>query len=286
MHRLILSTLLVTLSGCIVPNTELRDQPQIERLRIQISKARNAISETRAAIAEARGAPHLEELYVRLGELMSDEAKYHYQVAYEREQRAGKALNVPQVKFLKEQAVLVYELVLRRYPKSKLADRVLFNMGQELREIGNYKKMRESLERLARDYPNSPLRPDALLILGDDQFDRNKMDEAAGYYKQIVDGPKGRMTGLGHFKLAWVYVNQAECKPALVNFEKALIASEAYFGGPALKDDRRKNEGNLDVRREALVDLVYCYTHGENEKKNALTGVPFLKKYAYNREHM
>ncbi|MEE2789313.1 MAG: tetratricopeptide repeat protein [Myxococcota bacterium] len=279
MYRLITAIMCSTLTACVVPNTELRDQPQIERLRIQISKARNAIAETRSAIAEARGAPHLPELYVRLGELLSDEARYHYQVAYERERGAGKSLNVPQVRFLKEQAVGVYKLVLRRYPKTKLADRVLFNMGQEYRELGKYKEMRDRLEQLAKDYPLSPLRPDALLILGDDQFDRNEMVKAGEYYQQIIDGPPGRMTGLGHFKLAWVFVNQAECKAALENFEKALIASENYFTKANAGQDVAGTQSDLDVRREALVDLVYCYT----QERKPLTAVPFLKRYGYSR---
>ena len=175
MHRLILATLLV-ISGCVVPTRIAR--PASDRTTsIQISKARNAISETRAAIAEARGAPHLEELYVRLGELMSDEAKYHYQVAYEREQRAGKALNVPQVKFLKEQTVLVYELVLRRYQRVS-SQTEFFSIWAELREIGNYKDARES--RTARSRLQTPTRPDALLVLGDDQFGRKQNGRSSG----------------------------------------------------------------------------------------------------------
>ena len=215
MYRIISAIALLSMAACTIPNTELRDQPQIERLRIQISKARNAIAETRTAIAEARGAPHLPELYVRLAELMSDEARYHYQVAYEREQRAGKNLHVPQVRFLKEQAIGLYNQVLKENPKTRLGPRILFNMGQEERELGNYKKMRKALERLVKDYPKSKLRPEALLILGDDRFDRSELEEAGNYYRQMLSGDLSRMTGLGHYKLAWVLVNQAQCKTAL-----------------------------------------------------------------------
>ena len=65
-------------------------------------------SKKRTAITEARGAPYLPELYVRLAELLSDEARYHYQVAFEREQRSNKNLHVPQVRFLKERAINIY----------------------------------------------------------------------------------------------------------------------------------------------------------------------------------
>ncbi len=279
MYRIATIIVMSLLAGCTVPNTELRDQPQIERLRIQISKARNAIAETRAAIAEARGAPYLSELYVRLAELLSDEARYHYQVAYEREQRAGKSLNVPQVRFLKDQAIGLYELVLREHPGTPLAPRVLFNMGQEHRELGNYDKMRAALGRLVEEHPNHTLARDGLLILGDDRFDRNELDEAAKHYTQMLTGDLNRMTGLAHYKLAWVFVNKADCKPALVHFESALITSKKWFKKAATLKQEGGGSSSMDVRREALVDSIYCFTQ-ENRGKGA---IEYLKRHAYRR---
>ena len=279
MYRVVIITALGLLAGCAAPNTELRDQPQIERLRIQISKARNAIAETRTAIAEARGAPHLAELYVRLAELLSDEAKYHYQVAYEREQRSGKSLNVPQVRFLKDQAIGLYEQVLRDHPTTKLAPRILFNMGQEHRELGNYKEMRTVLERLVAEHRSDTLALDGLLILGDDRFDRNKLDESATYYSQMLEGSLNRMTGLAHYKLGWVYVNKAECKPALKHFESALVSSNTWFSNPKNYRSTKQGKSSLDVRREALVDMIYCFT----QVRKGPEAIPFLKKHAYRR---
>ena len=164
MHRLILALSLLW-AGCGAQRVEVRDPARVERLRLQITKARNAIEETRAAIAKARGAAYLPELYVRLAELLGEEARYHYQVAYEREQRSVKALHVPQVRFLKEQAIALYRQVLKRYPETALADRVLFNLGQEHRELGQYDAMRAALQRLVDEHATSALRNDALLVL-------------------------------------------------------------------------------------------------------------------------
>ncbi len=279
MHRIVSICVILGFIGCAAPNTELRDQPQVERLRIQISKARNAIAETRRAIAEARGAPYVVELYVRLAELLGDEARYHYQVAYEREQRSGKTLHVPQVRFLKEQAIGIYNEVLTKNPNTPLAPRILFNMGQEHRELGNYKKMRATLERLVSDHTGSKLRNEALLILGDDRFDRSKLEAAGKYYAQMLTGDLNRMTGLGHYKYAWVMVNQANCKSALTHFRSAIVSAEKWFGRKEAAVDESTTQSNLDVRREALVDLVYCYTQ-EHKDKGALK---YLRGLAYSR---
>lgn len=276
MHRLILALSLLW-AGCGAQRVEVRDPARVERLRLQITKARNAIDETRAAIAKARGAAYLPELYVRLAELLGEEARYHYQVAYEREQRSVKALHVPQVRFLKEQAIALYRQVLKRYPETALADRVLFNLGQEHRELGQYDDMRAALQRLVDEHPESPLRNDALLVLGDDQFDRSDLDAAAGHYARITKAPLSRVSGLGHYKLAWVKVNQGQCKKALDHFEQAIDASNAWLaaGGEAGSGE----SAELDVRREALVDLTYCYSR----ERKPETAVPYLRSKAYSR---
>jgi len=208
--------------GCGGTKPTVRDQGYIEILRLRITKVRNAIAETREAITQSQGAPYLPELYLRLAELLSEEAKYHYRVAYEREQRATESLHVPQVRLLKEQAIGIYKQILRRYPDAALADQALFNMAHEYRELGNFDEMRPALERLVRDYPKSPLRGEALLVLGDYHFDRSELDESRRYYEQITGGEASRVTALAHYKLGWVWVNLGNCNRALGQFETAI----------------------------------------------------------------
>lgn len=296
---LALCTTLLT-SGCATTKQVVPDPPQVELIRLQITKVRNAIEETRATISNSRGATYLPELYVRLAELLSEEARYHYQLAYEREQRSTRVLHVPQVRLLKEKSIETYELVLERFPDTPLGDRVLFNIGHEHRELGNFDDMREALNRLVDNYKKSSLRADALIVLGDYHFDRNELAQAKGYYDKIVRGPLYRVSSLGQYKLAWVWVNFGECKKALSNFEKAIekarewdeLTAQYVRTGPVNPSDtdglpERPNntpvdgtQQDIDVRREALVDLTYCYSRERKVK----TALPYFKKYAYNRD--
>jgi tetratricopeptide (TPR) repeat protein len=273
---------------------EPRDPPRVEKLRLQITKVRNAVEETRRAIARSRGADFLPELYVRLAELLSEEAKYHYQLAYEREQRADRSMTVPQVRLLKEDAIGIYERVLREFPDSSLAPRVLFNIGHEHRELGNFEDMKKALRRLARNHSNSSLRYDGLLVLGDYHFDKQEFKTADTYYDQIVDGGLNRHSGIAHYKRAWVRVNRGSCKAALGQFDDALVASEkweqkkakdrqsAAERGGGLEKSASEEGGtqqDIDVRREALVDMAYCYSR-ERKVKGSLA---YFRKHAYNR---
>ena len=291
---------LVILSGCASAQRAVPDPPRVELIRLQITKARNAIEETRATIASSRGATYLPELYVRLAELISEEARYHYQLAYEREQRSTRVLHVPQVRLLKEQAIETYELVLERFPDTALADRVLFNIGHEHRELGNFEAMREALNKLVDEYETSPLRADALIVLGDYHFDQNELALAKTYYTKITAGPLYRVSSLGEYKLAWVWVNLGECNKALKRFERAMDRAKAWEelasgqSAPAAKNPSevdglpaRPNNApvlsgtqqDIDVRRESLVDLTYCYSR-ERKSEEALE---YFSERAYDR---
>jgi len=301
MHRLIgllIVALCFSLSGCATKPRQIRDTPIIETIRLNITKVRNAIEETRATIAVSRGAPYLPELYVRLAELLSEEARYHYQLAFERENRSTRTLHVPQVRLLKEEAINTYELVLGRFPDSPLAPQVRFNIGHEHRELGNFAEMRKILDELVAKHPDSPLRGNALLVLGDYHFDRNELVEAKKYYEEIAKGPLAPVSGLGHYKLAWVWVNNGECNPALTNFEAAIQKSNAWeqrrraleeqeaetpllvaLAQQARAADEGASQQDIDVRRESLVDMAYCYSR----MRKAEDSTKYYAQQAYNR---
>ncbi|AWV89289.1 tetratricopeptide repeat protein [Bradymonas sediminis] len=284
-------SLLVTGVACATTGEldEPRDPPRIEKLRLQITKVRNAVDTTRHAVARARGADYSPELYVRLAELLSEEARYHYQLAYEREQGASRSMTVPQVRLLKEDAIEIYERVLRDFPESPLAPRVLFNIGQEQRELGNFDEMQSAMRRLVEKYPKSPLRFDALLVLGDYHFDKQNFTEAEKFYAQIVDAELNRHDGIAHYKRAWIRMNRGDCKSALVEFEGALENAKAWDELVAKRaaaqqtaqgiSEQVGTQQDIDVRRESLVDMAYCYSR-EKPFKGALA---YFQDHAYNR---
>lgn len=296
--------LLACAGGCAQVKPVVRDQLVVEKLRLRITKVRNAIAETRGVIAASRGAPYLPEIYMRLAELLSEEARYHYMVAYEREQRRSKSLHVPQVRFLKEQAIATYDTILKRYPDTHLADRILFNISHEQRELGDFDEMKKSLRRLVKDYPDSAYRTEALLVLGDFHFDRMEFARAQGYYHDIVEQKKDPLGGLAHYKLGWVYVNLGDCKQALASFERAIKVSRKLeeqqtgdekgkrkepravdkqeFEIPRSGTSQREFAGHktVDVQREALVDLTYCYSQERKPEK----AVGYLRELAPTRE--
>ena len=291
---LALVTVTVGCAGQNVKKPELEEPAKVERLRLKITKVRNAIEETRGTIARSRGAPYITELYLRLAELLSEEARYHYQLAAERQQSKGGLSNVPQVRLLKKHAIDIYKMMLRRFEGSPQIPRVLFNLGHEHRELGNFTKMRAALNELIDEHEDSPLRNNALLVVGDYYFDRSKLGQAADYYRKITRASLNQVSGLGHYKLAWVEINLGDCEAALDDFEEAIAKSkkwEASYGegadssGVDVKGSSPAERAtsaaraDIDVRREALVDLTYCYSR----EREVDESVEYLQERAYNR---
>ncbi|MEM9068905.1 MAG: tetratricopeptide repeat protein [Myxococcota bacterium] len=312
---------LLASGACGAAPQRTEDTAYVQILRLRITKARNAIDETRTTIARSGGAPYLPELYVRLAELLSEEASYHYRVAAERQQGA-EGLHVPQVRLLKEQAIGIYERVLRDHPNSPLKPRILFNIAQEQRELGNFEDMRATLGRLVQLGPSQFLQQ-ALLLLGDYHFDKSELDEAKSYYDRVVVGGRGRLVALARYKLAWVAINQGDCGRALNNFERAVAvgrrvaeqeaaraaaeeaAAEAEEAGEAPTPEEGEEEGGeveettvapvTDVTAEELEALGGDYAidvrrasvtdvaYCYTQERNTQRAVEFLRELSHDR---
>ncbi|MCB9735803.1 MAG: tetratricopeptide repeat protein [Deltaproteobacteria bacterium] len=276
--------------GCAHEHVPVPEPTAIEQLRVRITKTRHAIKETQATIARSKGSPHLPELYVRLAELLSEEARYHNEVAYEREERKSAVIHAPQVRLLKEQAIATYRRAEKLYPDSALVPRILFNIGHEQRELGDFDGMVLTLEDLAARFPGSPLTDEALLVLGDYHFDKGDLERSAAAYERIVARPLSRVSGLAYYKLGWVWVNKSTCARALDGFEHALDASARWEarkaelaaapgGAGVVAPDAPSTGQAIDVRREALVDLIYCYT----QERDTAQALPYLRSHAADR---
>jgi tetratricopeptide (TPR) repeat protein len=277
-----LSLLLATSAGAQAPgsaNFRSKAQEQkefIAKLKRDILKVAHSVDVTRELISKSRGAPYLPDIYLRLAELYVEQARYEFYLVHEErgESSKGSAV-VPKARLLKEKAVETYTRILSDWPNFKDQDKVLFFMAHELRELGQYEDMIKRYEELVSKYPKSLLVLDAYLVLGDYRFDKNDLLTAKRYYQKILDSPETPVHDLAHFKMGWVYLNEADYKEALHHFEAAVGSTN----DPDLVSSRREQQRLVNVKREALIDLVYAYTE-ERKPKDAL---PYFRKLAPTR---
>lgn len=232
-------------------------QDFINKLRRDIAKVAHSVEVTKELIARSRGAPFLPDIYLRLAELYVEQARYEFYLVHELRGESSKGSAVaPTAKLLKEKAVETYQRILQDYPDFKDNDKVLFFLGHEFRELGRYDDMIKRYEELVTKYPKSELVLDAYLVLGDHRFDKQDLIGAKRYYQKILDSPSSPVHDLAHFKMGWVYLNEADYKEALHHFEAAVASKH----DPDEQESRREQQRLVNVKREALIDLAYAYT--------------------------
>jgi cellulose synthase operon protein C len=230
----------------------------ITRLKRDIFKVDRAIAETERLIAKSRNAPYLPDLQFRLAELYVEKSRYVYYLQAEtRPEGATGALVSPETRLLKNKAVQMYFRLLREYPDFHDGDKVTFYLAHEQRELGSFDEMLKTLGELIRKHPGSPLRLEAEQILGDYFFDKADLAQAERHYSAILAQPPSPVHDMARYKLGWIRVNQARHADAVTFFEAA-AASEPLPGVDAKKA--------LNVKREALLDLVYSYTEARPAK--------------------
>jgi tetratricopeptide (TPR) repeat protein len=220
-----------------------------------------AVAQTKAMIQRARGAAYLPDLYMRLADLYTERARDSWLVIYERRKAKGddsKAVEAPEARLLKSLAITTYSRVVREFPTYPHDDEALFLTGHEYRELGDFDKMKETYEKLIEAYPKSEHRLEAYLTLGDHAFDASDLATAQRYYERILADPPSPVHPLARYKFAWVRVNQGDCKDAVRLFEITL-KEKPITNGAKLSASLLRTQKNLNVMREALVDLAYCY---------------------------
>ncbi|WP_342379128.1 tetratricopeptide repeat protein [Myxococcus stipitatus] len=230
----------------------------ITKLKRDIFKVDRAIGETEKLISKSRNAPYLPDLQFRLAELYVEKSRYvYYLQAESRPEGATGAIVSPETRLLKQKAVQMYYRLLREYPDFKDGDQVTFYLAHEQRELGQFDEMLKTLGDLTRKFTTSPLRLEAEQILGDHFFDKADLVEAEKHYQAILEAPPSPVHDLARYKMGWIRVNQAKHADAVAFFEAA--AASAPLPGVDVKKA-------LNVKREALLDLVYSYTEARPAK--------------------
>ncbi|MBS2022524.1 MAG: tetratricopeptide repeat protein, partial [Deltaproteobacteria bacterium] len=223
----------------------------VAQLHNDISKTDRAIALTELQIARSRSAPYAPELQFRLAELYVEKSRYTYLLQQAETGASQQSSQVaPEVRLTKQKALQIYDRILRDSPDWPGCDRVRFYMAHEYRELGDFPKMIELEEELFAKHPNSPLAPEALLIVGDHWFGARELGKAEDAYNRVLAGPPSPVRDLAAFKMGWVRFNQGKHADAVKYFEQA-AASPLLDGASAEV---------LSVKREALFDLVFSFT--------------------------
>ncbi len=230
----------------------------IDGLRRDIIKVDHSIEVSKDLIKKSRGARFLPDIIFRLAELYVEKSRlvYYLQVETSGQEAASSA----EAMLLKNEAITIYNDVLKGFPDYRYSDKVLFFMGHEYHELGMHEEMIGTYKKLVEDFPKSSLLLESLYIIGDHYFNRDDFDEAEKHYNKILEYRESPIHGMARYKLAWVAINRAMIDKKF--WKKALQLFESVVLSENTPDDQISVDTYkpVNIKLEALNGIVFCYT--------------------------
>jgi tetratricopeptide (TPR) repeat protein len=128
-----------------------------------------------------------------------------------------------------QEAIALYEKLLKEYPEYQSSDQVLYQMARAYDEIGQTEKAMAIMDRLIRANPHSAHLDEVQFRRGEFYFMHRKFRDAETAYSAVTNLGAGPFYELALYKLGWALYKQDFYEEAL-NQYMALIDSKVKSG--------------------------------------------------------
>ncbi|MCB0343326.1 MAG: tetratricopeptide repeat protein [Bdellovibrionales bacterium] len=231
----------------------------------------DAIKQTVRVIKRLGRSPKRGELWLRLAELYVDKARlidFRIQNKYDEQLKLyqeGKVKSRPKL-VLDEankyniEAIKLYELFLKDFPKDDKVPQALYFLGYNYFELGDVAKGEVFYRRLTKEYPKSTYVTESNFTLGEYYFEKENYKEAHKYYVRVVKDKSHRLYSFGWYKLAWSLFKLGEHSKAIAGLRQVIFIGRKNKGQS--ESDGRVPQ--IKLASEAIKDLVLFY--GESGK--------------------
>ncbi|MAO84652.1 MAG: hypothetical protein CMH50_12355 [Myxococcales bacterium] len=163
-------------------------------------------------------------------------------------------LKTPKADTFKNQAIRNYDILLKKYPRYRRRDQVLYVMAYNLYLAGKKNGAVRKYGELVKKFPKSEFAADAYLALGEHFFNSNNVVKARTAFERALRTKKEKVINFATYKLAWCDYNQGEYADAVEKYQTVIRRSHAM----------RKNgfgEDAMELGDEAATDIVLAFSH-------------------------
>ncbi|MBM4250627.1 MAG: tetratricopeptide repeat protein [Deltaproteobacteria bacterium] len=159
-----------------------------------------------------------------------------------------------------------FRKLVTEFPKHPRTDAALYSLARVLTRLGKDSAV-EYYQRLIKGFPKSPLLPDTYLSLGEYYFDKHDIGTAIENYKKVMQFKDNKAYPYAVYKLGWAYYNAPakNDKDTQENYRKAVAAFKLVVKISEQNEEYgAKSKSNVNLRDEALNDLVLVWADGED----------------------
>lgn len=246
----------------LTTNNEEVNQSKSLKSELMITNAENkAIVALQKVIQKRKGSKDEPDLLFRLAELYMRRAKsgrffdlQGYSLDYNEHQKTISAKTTVGMEPARPKAALealnnamnIYNRIQAAFPKFDRIDEVLFNNALAHSQTNRNNVAKTYYSQLIAEHPRSPLLPDALLEVGELEYNDQKFQAALDYFTKIENFPKSKAYPYGLYKSAWCHYNLKQTEEGIQKLSQVVKKN-----GPEEQDERKYN-----LRKEALRDLT------------------------------
>jgi len=159
------------------------------------------------------------------------------------------------------EAIALYKQLLDKYPQYKGNDQVLYQMSRAYEELGQTEEAMVVMDRLVRDFPQSPYLDEVRFRRAEFFFTRRHYLDAEAAYKSIVDiGVSSPFYELALYKLGWTFYKQELYEDGLHRFIALLDRKVATgYDFAQTKDDLERKRVDDTFR---VISQSFSYLRG------------------------
>jgi tetratricopeptide (TPR) repeat protein len=167
-------------------------------------------------------------------------------------------------------AIATLKDIEESHPKFDEMDVVFFNIANAYNALNESTSAEIYFENLIQRYPNSALRPDALLAYGEILYQKGKFESALKNFDEIKNFPESKAYPYSLYKSAWCSYNLKQNESAINK-----LVSSLELNNKMLTDIQKHS-----LRSESIKDLVLF----SSETKKSDEIIDFFKKITNQSE--
>ncbi len=238
-------------------------EDDVERGAAADKKRDELIADLKIIIPRVPGSEKKADLYFQLAELWWEKARYlylqesnDYDDAFAKWSETKKGdepkLGLKTSDAYRQEALRLYQIILKDYPGYERKDEVLFVVAYSLYEAGQKPEAIQNYHTLIRQYPKSRFVPDAYLQMGEHFFTGNDLARARAAFEKAASFKLPKLYSFAVYKLAWCDYNAGEYQGSIDRFKEVVAYSDAQAQSSGARD-------RIQLKSEALKDIVLAY---------------------------
>lgn len=242
----------------------LSEQEFRKNLTVLLERTEKSIEILRSQILENQAAPFLADLYLQLGELLTQKASTLYYIQMEREGRTGDlALSKGQFSPITEaqkEAIETFTRILAEFPRFDKRVKVFYLLAVSLKSIDEVPRFLKTAEKMMKQFPKDPQTMRVRLLLGQHYFDKGLYREALGALTPVLSSPFSYEKNLARYRVGLVYLAEERPKEALKSLELVITDKEFKDEDAPAEVSLKAKRVKSNLRREALIDSIRAFT--------------------------